>query len=113
MKLKNAELWQDYQNKNTDMYGGGVMRYAQQWAEMMEARIEAGEKLEDIANETSHTADTEGITGFMYGAAVRTLTAVWEHGDALRKWHNGEYGVTEEQAKGGTVNPAILTIGTD
>lgn len=56
---------------------------------------------------TSHDADTEGITGFMYGCAVNILAHVWEHGEELRRWHNGEYDYDGD----GVVNPAILTVG--
>ena len=55
---------------------------------MMEERIANGEKIEDIAKELSHKADTEGITGFMYGCAVSILLQCWEYGEELRRWHN-------------------------
>ncbi len=60
----------------------------------------------DIAEKTSHAADNEGITGFMYGCAVSILAHCWKHGEELRKWHNGEYKYDGD----GVVNPAILTI---
>ena len=66
-----------------------------------------GDKIVDIADSTSHEADTEGITGFMYGCAVNALSQLWEYGEELRKWHNKEYNYDGE----GVVNPAILTIG--
>ena len=72
----------------------------------MEEKIENGEKLSDIAESTSHEADVEGITGFMYGCAVSVLSNVWEYGDELRKWHNKEYDYEGD----GVVNPAILTV---
>lgn len=59
------------------------------------------------ADHLSHEADTEGITGFMYGCAVNILSQCWEHGEELRKWHNKEYDYEGE----GVVNPAILTVG--
>jgi len=73
-----------------------------------------GKKLEEIAHSTSHKADTDGITGFMYGAAVETLANVWEHGEALRQWHNLEtqIGTEGEEAnkRGATLDPALLVI---
>lgn len=95
---------------NDDPYGKACVDYAIRWANLMEQHMAAGAKLEDIADNDSHAADTEGITGFMYGAACGGLAKFWIHGDQLRRWHNAKYGVTEEQAKGGTVNPAIITI---
>lgn len=66
-----------------------------------------GDKIVDIADSTSREADTEGITGFMYGCAVNVLSQLWEYGEELRKWHNKEYNYEGD----GVVNPAILTIG--
>lgn len=106
MKLKNKEGWEKFVAINNDPYGSGVVRYAERWANMMEQEMESGKSLIEIANATSHKADTEGITGYMYGCAVSILSKVWEHGEELRKWHNKEYGYDGD----GTVNPAIITI---
>ena len=61
----------------------------------------------DNAEKLSRDADTEGITGFMYGYAVNILSREWKYGDELRRWHNRKYDYDGE----GTVNPAILTVG--
>lgn len=106
MKLKNKEKWEKFVAINNDPYGSGVVRYAERWANMMEQEMENGKPLIEIADATSHKADTEGITGYMYGCAVSILSQVWEHGEELRKWHNKEYGYDGD----GTVNPAIITI---
>lgn len=106
MKLKNKEGWEQFVTINNDPYGSGVVRYAKRWANMMEQEMESGKSLIEIADATSHKADTEGITGYMYGCAVSILSQVWEHGEELRKWHNKEYGYDGD----GTVNPAIITI---
>ena len=50
----------------------------------MERRISVA----GCAEEASHIADTEGITGFQYGCAVGILSQVWVHGEKLRRWHN-------------------------
>lgn len=60
----------------------------------------------DNADRLSLEADTEGITGFMYGASVGILSKCWEYGEELRKWHNKEY----DYEGYGVVNPAILTV---
>lgn len=61
----------------------------------------------DNAKQLSYEADKEGITGFMYGAAVSILSQCWEYGEFLRKWHNKEY----EYDGDGVVNPAVITVG--
>ena len=78
---------------------------------MMEEKIEASEDDEmkvivDNAKQLSYEADKEGITGFMYGAAVSILSQCWEYGECLRKWHNKEY----EYDGDGVVNPAVMTV---
>lgn len=118
-------LERDYENYNRKR--GSIQRLVQQelrplwpWmfhirrkmGEMMEKAIEDSEKepmavIVENAERLSHEADTEGITGFMYGMAVSILAQTWEYGELLRKWHNKEYNYEGE----GTVNPAIITVG--
>jgi len=106
------EAYKDWYNNNSDPYGRGCFTYAERWAEMMEKAIEEQDKepmavIVENAERLSHEADTEGITGFMYGMAVSILAQTWEYGELLRKWHNKEYNYEGE----GTVNPAIITVG--
>ena len=107
--------YQDYVEKNSDDYGSGVVRYGERWAEMMEPLLALGCRLGDVADRTSHEADTEGITGFMYGCAVQALAQFWIHGEQLRRWHNLKTQIRDEGEKanesGGVLNPALLNIG--
>lgn len=100
---------------NTDTYGAEIYRYAESWADLMEAQMKEGKLLSDIAEATSREADTSGITGFMYGAAVAVLSAFWRHGEDLRKWHNLDCQIGDEGEKanetGGVLNPALLSVG--
>ena len=115
MKIKNKADWEKGKENNTDFYGAEIYRYAEDWANLMESKMDEGEKLEDIASATSSEADTEGITGFMYGAAVSILSGVWEYGEELRRWHNLDTQIGNEGEKanenGTTLNPALLNIG--
>jgi hypothetical protein len=112
---KEAE-YANYKKINDDPYGGRVVSYGEDWANLMETRMAEGEKLEDIAEATAREADTDGITGFMYGCAVSALSQMWEHGEALRRWHNLDTQIGNEGEKanesGGVLNPALLTIAT-
>lgn len=117
MKLKDAEGWAKAQAANTEPYGNAILIYAERWADLMEAKLAEGHTLADIARPTSSEANTEGITGFMYGAAVSMLAQAWAHGEELRRWHNldtqiGDEGVRANES-GGTLNPALLNIGSD
>jgi len=114
MKLKDRDQWEQGLAKNQDPYGSAVYRYAEAWADLMERETGKGVTLADCAERTSHEADTEGITGFMYGCAVGILSHVWEHGEELRRWHNIKTQISNEGEKanetGGVLNPALLCI---
>ena len=115
------ERWNEGLKNNEDPYGHRVYTYAEDWANLLEKRIPEGADegsvmriLVDHASEDSHTADTDGITGFMYGASVSVLSHVWKWGEQLRRWHNLETQIGNEGEKanesGGVLNPAILNI---
>jgi hypothetical protein len=114
MKTTDQAAWDNAVEINGDPYGAATIRYTERWADLMEARIAEGAALEDIAKATSHEADTEGITGFMYGCAVSLLAQLWIHGEALRRWHNLDTQIRDEGEKanetGGVLNPALLSV---
>lgn len=117
MKIKQGQ--EDNYKKgidnNQDFYGKGIYDYALTWADLMEKEIESGKTIAECAKDTSHKADTDGITGFMYGAAVNILSNAWEHGEELRKWHNLDTQIGNEGERanesGGVLNPALINIG--
>lgn len=117
MKIKPEQQanWEKGLENNKDPYGRACYDYALAWADLMEAELASGKTVAECANETSRTADTEGITGFMYSAAISILSHVWEHGEQLRVWHNldTQLGTEGEKANasGGVLNPAVLCVG--
>lgn len=117
MSYSDKDGWDEWLANQKDDYGYGrcIFRYAEWWARLMELELSNGKKLEEIADITSREADVEGITGFMYGAAVSILAKCWKHGEELRRWHNLETQIGNEGEKaneeGGTLNPALLSIG--
>ena len=106
MNIIDKKRWDKIVEANGDPYGSAVIRYAVRWADLMEREIESGKTVSEIADKTSHDADTEYITGFMYGCAVNILSGVWEHGYELKKWHNSKYNYDGD----GVVNPAVISI---
>lgn len=117
MKIRagKEDDWKEWVDKNDFGYGKATVEYAERWANLMEEELKKGKELEDIAEQASHDADTEGITGFMYGMAVAILADVWEHGEELRRWHNLKTQIRDEgeraNEKGTVLNPAMLVIG--
>lgn len=108
--------YQEYRRKNSaDAYSFAVIRYTEKWADLMEERMATDNDITHFADQTSHLADTEGITGFMYGCAVSALAHFWQHGEALRKWHNiarqlRDEGEKANQTPGAVLNPALLNF---
>lgn len=117
MEFSDKKGWDDWKANNTDGYGSMIFQYAEGWAKVMQKEF-ANRNIEnpDVtcmiahAENCSRELDFYGITGFMYGAAVSILSKCWKHGEALRKWHNKEFG--QENVEG-VVNPAIFVINTD
>jgi hypothetical protein len=108
--LADPEAWQSFVDTN----GAGIMVYPEQWARLMQLNLAQGKSLADIAEETSHEADTEGITGAMYGFFVGVLAQCWTHGEELRHWHNRRYQLEAEgeeaNESGGVLNPALIHV---
>jgi hypothetical protein len=98
-----------------DGYGLACFEYAEGWAKLLQKEF-ADKNIEnpDVtcmiahAENCSKQVDFMGITGAMYGMAVSILVHSWKHGEALRKWHNKEWGAENST---GVVNPAMFTIG--
>lgn len=109
MKVKVGKE-KDFENfveiNSKDAYSYGVVKFMKRWADLMEKEIKKGAKVADIAKRTADEADTEGITGYMYGCAVSALSNFWEYGEELRVCHNKQYNHEGD----GVVNPAIITV---
>ena len=117
MKIKaglEAEYAEYVKLNSTDDYSKGVIDYTEAWAKLMEEKLAQGETIEACADNTSHEADTDGITGYMYGCAVSALAHFWEYGETLRQWHNLKTQIGNEGEKanksGGVLNPALYSI---
>lgn len=124
MKLKRGmeKKYAKYVKMNSrDDYSKGVVTYTERWAALMEKAIgkqtisnAVEHTIRSVAKDTSHDADKEGITGFMYGCAVQALAQFWVHGEILRRWHNLDTQIKNEGEKanesGGVLNPAILVM---
>ena len=112
MKIKDVAKWNSYRENNKSEYGSEIICFAERWAVLMESEMNKGKSLQSCAEETSITADINGITGFMYGCAVQTLFDVWVHGESLAAWHNKTTQINDEgdeATKNGLVlNPALL-----
>lgn len=86
--IKNQDAWDKIVAENDTDLSRGIVYFAARWANLIEAKMAEGAKLEDIADEASREADVYGMSGYAYGLAVAVLSDMWEHGDQFRRWHN-------------------------
>ena len=121
MRCKSDEasvLWQKtVEACSADGYSNAARKFTEAWADMMEQRLDADPTLtvQDIAQSTSREADTQGITGAMYGWSVGCLAELWVYGEELRRWHNLNLSPTQgamaNEKPGCVLNPAVVVIG--
>lgn len=104
-KIKNArrKQWKEAVGNNAlDAYSFGVIR----------AVVASFEILDSGGTPAEAEAAWKGLglTGFMAGAAAKMIGFYHERGDEFRTYWNQQFGVSEAEAKGGTVNPAVVTM---
>ena len=116
MNTINQKEYDNWKSKQKDAYSKEVFAFAERWANVMEEKMSEGKKLIDIAEQASFDV-SNGITGFMYGAAVSILSKCWIHGELLRQWHNLDTQIGNEgesaNKNGGVLNPAIMHFSRD
>jgi hypothetical protein len=110
MPITKEEVWQDWVNSNKDPYGKACVDVARDVMRMLDA--ETPIDTHKIICDADKNVNAGGITGFMAGAVAQMVSQCHSRGEEFRKAWNKDHGVNEEQAKGGVVNPAIMTIKT-
>ena len=88
MKLKTGteEAYTEMVNLNQDSYGKGTVDFSKRWAELMEEHLEEAKEIDKpTVDALCTTADTEGITGFMYDCARNILYKYWQYGNELKE----------------------------
>ncbi|ATN93973.1 hypothetical protein J4U01_gp010 [Mycobacterium phage Kumao] len=118
-KIADEEIWAGWKQKNEhDPVGVGAIRFAARYANALESRLAQGDKLEDVAEEVSYDCG-EDINAFQYSVGVAVLAGSWEHGEALRRWHNLRWQTQDEGVRANEtgevlifqVNPLELLLG--
>jgi len=90
--VKNQALWQEIIDKNSkDSFGRELISVGTKWADLMEEKINGGQKLSKIAESSLDEIEKKKRTS-LSGAASTTivnwLSQVWTHGNKLQSWHN-------------------------
>src|SRR5690606_34242932 len=110
MPIKNQKLWNEYQEKNKDPYGGACVKVARRVMELLD---QDPTPLQNGYYPNIHTAhglickadddvDAGGITGFMAGCVAQMVFTCHNRGEEFKESHNGK-----RKAKG-VVNHAVV-----
>ena len=116
MKVIDVAAWENLKSiSKASTYIRAIVEYMERWVNLMEKELalpanagdgNGNETIKRIYLPSSHEADIDGITGFMFSLAVDMLAKHWIYGEALRVAHNAHFGYFGE----GTVNSAVLSI---
>lgn len=87
IELSNVARWKRYKVANRCGLGKALMNHAERWARLMQVELADGKSLEDVARDTFHEADLEGVAGASGGFTLRVLVECWKHGERLHQWH--------------------------
>lgn len=98
--------WNQLVKINRSDCGSTIMRFARRWAKYMQVLISEGKQVADIAEETSHICDIDGVSSNMFACVVESLVRTWKYGKELHEWHKKEYGYEGD----GVVNPAVVNV---
>lgn len=109
MPIINQVDWDHQVEINKDAYGGCCINVAR---EVMRI-LDEGKPFEahDVICQADNNVKAGGITGYMAGCVAQMVVHCHSRGEEFNDKWNESHGVSKEKAKGGTVNPAILTIG--
>ena len=109
MPIVDQEGWDEAVKKNDDSYGKCAVDTARRVMEILDE-----EEGDFNCHEIICRGDEKSnLTGFLAGCVASMVGKYHSRGEEFRIVWNKEHGVEEDKAKGGTVNPAILTIGKE
>lgn len=87
MKVRNENIYLKWKKLNvSDGYSFDIFKFSEKWASLMEAEIEKGHKIEDIAEKTSEIAGKKELTKTMFDFSLDILHKCWIYGYELEGW---------------------------
>lgn len=108
MKMKD---WEQHEKINSnDEYGKCIIDVTREVMRRLDLEEYKDFDCHGIICDADKFIDAGGITGFMAGCVAKIVSHCHSRGEEFKKKWNEGYGVDEEKAKGGVVNPAIITV---
>ena len=109
MPITKTEEWENSVKINDDPYGKAAVDVARRAMEILDEEL-GDVDCHDLICRADDDVKTGGITGFMAGCVASMISQYHSRGNEFRLKWNKHYDIKEDEAKGGIVNPAILTI---
>ncbi|MBI5044442.1 MAG: hypothetical protein HZC02_00785 [Candidatus Levybacteria bacterium] len=79
---------QDAWNTSIQDEGRVFRDFVERWARLIQAEIQKGYHLKDVAYQLMIEADIDGVAGVHFDKAVGVLIDCWKYGDELSLWYN-------------------------
>ncbi len=111
MPIIKKEDWEKKEETNKDPYGKCCIDVAREVMRLLDTEEYKDFDCHKIICSAEKNVGEKGITGFMAGMIAQIVSYYHSRGKEFRKKWNTHYGITEEKAKGGMVNPAIMSVG--
>jgi len=86
IKAGKEEVFENWKNSLKDPYGKEIFAYTERWANLMEKAMDNRGVVfgaAEIADATSHEADTTMVSGNQHNVAKSILRVCWEYGEGL------------------------------
>jgi hypothetical protein len=83
-KVKDQKAYDSWKAKNTDGYGAVIFEYAENWAKMLQTKLET-KPLIELVEDFDLQPNYLGISGFQHGASKQILRECWFYGNELKK----------------------------
>lgn len=110
MPISNPEVWKRREELNDDPYGKACVDVAREVMRLLDTPEYKEFNPHQIICDADHNVKAGGITGFMAGCVAQMVWQCHSRGEEFREAWNKQHGITGEKAKGGIINPALMTI---
>jgi hypothetical protein len=115
MPIINVEKWKMFEEKNQDPYGKCCVNVAREVMRILDDPASPPMTTHKLVCVADDNIEAGGITGFMAGCVASMVSQCHSRGEEFRRKWNTEHQISTEGDKanesGGTLNPAVLSIG--
>ena len=83
----SVALWKKTLRLNDNDFGGPVVRFAENWARIMESQVAMGKTIAQCARKARDLAVPDNLSGSQDGIAEGLLSEAWIHGAEFARWY--------------------------